>query len=182
MQSFEADVDVLVVGAGITGIYQLYRAREAGFSAQLRRGGRRCRRYVVLEPLPGRALRLGELHVRLPVLEGAVRRVGVARALRRTAGDGALPQPGGRPVRPPAPHPIRREGHRGCVRRVIGNVERGARRRHVDPRPIPDRRDRRALGAVLPRRAGSGELSRRVATTPGAGPRRRSTSRASVSP
>src|SRR5438067_5739157 len=28
-------VDVLVVGAGITGIYQLYRAREAGFSAQL---------------------------------------------------------------------------------------------------------------------------------------------------
>lgn len=29
------DVDVLVVGAGITGIYQLYRAREAGFSVQL---------------------------------------------------------------------------------------------------------------------------------------------------
>jgi len=27
-----ADVDVLVVGAGISGIYQLYRAREAGFS------------------------------------------------------------------------------------------------------------------------------------------------------
>jgi cation diffusion facilitator CzcD-associated flavoprotein CzcO len=30
-----AEVDVLVVGAGITGIYQLYRAREAGFSVQL---------------------------------------------------------------------------------------------------------------------------------------------------
>lgn len=29
------DVDVLVVGAGITGIYQLYRAREAGFSVLL---------------------------------------------------------------------------------------------------------------------------------------------------
>ena len=29
------DLDVLVVGAGITGIYQLYRAREAGFSATL---------------------------------------------------------------------------------------------------------------------------------------------------
>ncbi|MGO9874764.1 MAG: flavin-containing monooxygenase [Acidimicrobiia bacterium] len=28
-----ADVDVLVVGAGISGIYQLYRARQAGFSA-----------------------------------------------------------------------------------------------------------------------------------------------------
>src|SRR4029077_5773659 len=36
----EADeVDVLVVGAGITGIYQLYRAREAGFSVQLLEAG-----------------------------------------------------------------------------------------------------------------------------------------------
>ena len=33
------DVDVLVVGAGITGIYQLYRALEAGFSAQLLEAG-----------------------------------------------------------------------------------------------------------------------------------------------
>ena len=34
-----ADVDVLVVGGGITGIYQLYLAREAGFSVQLREAG-----------------------------------------------------------------------------------------------------------------------------------------------
>ena len=34
-----ADVDVLVVGAGITGIYQLYRAREAGFSVLLLESG-----------------------------------------------------------------------------------------------------------------------------------------------
>jgi cation diffusion facilitator CzcD-associated flavoprotein CzcO len=34
-----SDVDVLVVGAGITGIYQLYRAREAGFSATLLEAG-----------------------------------------------------------------------------------------------------------------------------------------------
>ena len=33
------DVDVLVVGAGITGIYQLYRAREAGFSVRLVEAG-----------------------------------------------------------------------------------------------------------------------------------------------
>src|SRR5205823_228162 len=32
-------VDVMVVGAGITGIYQLYRAREAGFSATLLEAG-----------------------------------------------------------------------------------------------------------------------------------------------
>ena len=33
------DVDVLVVGAGITGIYQLYRAREAGFTVRLLEAG-----------------------------------------------------------------------------------------------------------------------------------------------
>src|SRR3984893_18276490 len=39
MSSREPEVDVLVVGAGITGIYQLYRAREAGFSAELVEAG-----------------------------------------------------------------------------------------------------------------------------------------------
>ncbi len=33
------DVDVLVVGAGITGLYQLYRAREAGWSVRLLEAG-----------------------------------------------------------------------------------------------------------------------------------------------
>jgi cation diffusion facilitator CzcD-associated flavoprotein CzcO len=36
----DGDVDVLVIGAGITGIYQLFRAREAGFSALLVEAGK----------------------------------------------------------------------------------------------------------------------------------------------
>jgi cation diffusion facilitator CzcD-associated flavoprotein CzcO len=39
MDAAAPDVDVLVVGAGITGIYQLHRAREAGFSARLLEAG-----------------------------------------------------------------------------------------------------------------------------------------------
>src|SRR4051812_48984072 len=39
MDTTAVDVDVLVVGAGITGIYQLHRAREAGFSARLLEAG-----------------------------------------------------------------------------------------------------------------------------------------------
>lgn len=39
MSSREVAVDVLVVGAGVTGIYQLYRAREAGFSTLLLEAG-----------------------------------------------------------------------------------------------------------------------------------------------
>jgi cation diffusion facilitator CzcD-associated flavoprotein CzcO len=39
MDSTAVDVDILVVGAGITGIYQLHRAREAGFSTLLLEAG-----------------------------------------------------------------------------------------------------------------------------------------------
>jgi cation diffusion facilitator CzcD-associated flavoprotein CzcO len=37
--AFSKPLDVLIVGAGITGIYQLYRAREAGLSAELLEAG-----------------------------------------------------------------------------------------------------------------------------------------------
>ena len=39
MDTPAADVDVLVVGAGITGIYQVYRARQEGFSVLLLEAG-----------------------------------------------------------------------------------------------------------------------------------------------
>ena len=94
-----------------------------------RRGRQRRRRHVVLEPVSGRPVRLRELHVRLPVLARAVRRVGVAGALRRAARDRALPQPRGRPVRPAPPHPLRLSGHGRRVRRAVGHVGRDARRR-----------------------------------------------------
>ncbi|MBV9413003.1 MAG: NAD(P)/FAD-dependent oxidoreductase, partial [Acidimicrobiia bacterium] len=38
-RSVSSETDVLVVGAGITGIYQLYRAREAGFAVELLEAG-----------------------------------------------------------------------------------------------------------------------------------------------
>ena len=57
-------MDVLVVGAGITGIYQLYRAARSRLLRAAARGRRRRRRYLVLEPLPGRPVRLRELHLR----------------------------------------------------------------------------------------------------------------------
>ena len=55
---------------------------RSGLLRAAARGRRRRGRHLVLEPLPRGAVRLGELHLRLPVLEGAVRRVGVAGALR----------------------------------------------------------------------------------------------------
>ncbi len=48
--------DVIVVGAGFAGMYLLHRARAMGLDRAGLRGGHRCRRHVVLESLPGRAL------------------------------------------------------------------------------------------------------------------------------
>ena len=156
MEPSEPAVDVLVVGAGITGIYQLYRAREAGFSVQLLEAGGGVGGTWYWNRYPGARFDSESYTYALPVLEGAVRRLGMAGALRRATGDRALPQPRGRPVRPPAPHALRRAGHRprcGTRRRRTWMVTAGDGTR--DPRPVPHRRDRCALGAVPPRRAGT---------------------------
>ena len=71
------------------------------------RGRRRRRRHLVLESLSRRALRFRELDLRLFVLEGAARRVGLAGALRPPARDRTLPQLRRRQVRPPPRHPVR---------------------------------------------------------------------------
>ena len=46
------------------------------------------------------------------------------------ARDRALPQPRGRPVRPAAPHALRRRGHLGRLGRAVGHVDGDDRRRH----------------------------------------------------
>ncbi len=120
------------------------------------RGGPRRRGHLVLESLPGRALRLGELHLRLPLLAGAVRGLGVAGALRRTARDRALPEPRGGPVRPPAPHALRRPRDVGRLRRAGRAVDGDRRHRHGHPGTPLRGRHRCPLHPVLPRRARPG--------------------------
>jgi ribulose 1,5-bisphosphate synthetase/thiazole synthase len=50
------DFDAIVIGAGVSGLYQLYKLHELGL--KVRAGGRhRYRRHVVLEPLSRRPFR-----------------------------------------------------------------------------------------------------------------------------
>ncbi len=116
---------------------------------------------MVLEPLSRGAVRLGELHLRLSVLEGTVRGMGMAGALRPTARDRALPQLRRRPLRPTASHPLRGAGHRRGLR--LGNVASAGRGRLRNPRPVRRRRNRSAVDSAHPRRRRTGRLSRRVA-------------------
>ena len=177
----EPDVDVLVVGAGITGIYQLYRAREAGFSAQLLEAGGGVGGTWYWNRYPGARFdsesytyaylfsqelfdewEWQEHFAEQPETERYLNHVVDRFDLRRDIRFGARVTVGG-------------------VRRGVGHVDRHARRRHRAPRALPRRRDRRAVGAVLPRRSRAATTSRASRSTPGRGRRRRSTSRASAS-
>ena len=62
-------IDVVIVGAGFAGLHALAACDEGSLGAG-DRGGRRRRRHVVLEPLPGRALRRRERRVLVLVLRG----------------------------------------------------------------------------------------------------------------
>ena len=95
------DHDAIVIGAGFAGLYALHKLRDQlGLSVRVFEAGVRRRRHLVLEPLPGRALRHREHGLLILVLRGAAAGVGVERALRRPARDPALPEPRRRPVRP----------------------------------------------------------------------------------
>ena len=106
------DVDVLVVGRGHHRYLPAVLGAPSGLLRPAPRGRRRRRRHVVLEPVPRSALRLGELHLCLPLLAGTLRGLAMAGAFRRAARDRALPEPRGRPLRPPTPHALRRPGRR----------------------------------------------------------------------
>ena len=99
------EFDAVVIGAGVAGLYQLYKLRELGLRVRAFETGSAVGG-PVLEPLSGRALRLGKLDVWLFVLEGAARRMGVGRALFGRVPHRALSQPCRRQVRPAARHPI----------------------------------------------------------------------------
>ena len=177
------EVDVVVVGAGFAGLYMLHRLRELGFSVRVLEAGRRRRRHLVLEPLPGRALRHRRASTTRysfdPELETGV---DLDRAVRHPARDPAL-----RPVRR-RPLDLRRDI--GFDTRV-DRPPRGTRPqqrwqvRTDDGETIACRYYVMATGCLSgPRRPTSPApaASRARSTTPAAGRTRASTSPASASP
>ncbi len=108
------DADVVVVGAGMSGLYALKVLRDQGSRVIVLEKGAGRGRHLVLEPLPGRALRHPEPRVLVRLRPRARAGVGVDRALRVPARDRALPQPHRRSLRPAPRHPAR---HRRRPRR-----------------------------------------------------------------
>ena len=153
-----------------------------GLRARVLEAGERRRRHVVLEPLPGRALRRGEPRLPVLVLRGAAARVALERALPRAGGDPPLPRARRGSLRPAPRHLARaRASRRRSSTRTQGTwtVDDGGRRgahraalHHGDGLPVGARRSPRSPGR---------RRSRARSTTPAAGRTRASTSRASAS-
>src|SRR4029453_16096938 len=109
--------DVIIIGAGVTGVYALGRLRERGFWVRVFGGGGGGGRGwpLVLEPLPWGALRLRELYLWVFVLGGTPAGMGLARTLCGSAGDRALPQLCGGQVRSAQGHPVPLTCGLGCL-------------------------------------------------------------------
>ena len=174
--------DAIIIGAGIAGMYQLHRLRRARPLGARLRDGQRRRRHLVLEPLPRRALRLRELHLRLLLLGGAAAGLELERALRAAAGDAALPGPRRGPVRPAPRHPVRQPRRRRPLGRGRAPLARDAGRRRDLRRALPDHGGRAALRRHPAAHPGHRRTSGAGPSTPTAGRTSRWTSRASASP
>ena len=110
------------------------------------RGRHRRWRHLVLEPLPGRPVRFRKLDLRLLVLAGTARRMGLGGAFRWPARDRALPEPRRRQVRSAPRHPVQDPRHRRALPREHAQLGHHPGRRPALHGPLPGHRGRRAVG------------------------------------
>jgi cation diffusion facilitator CzcD-associated flavoprotein CzcO len=145
----DADVDVLVIGGGITGIYQMYRALEAGFSTTLVEAGGGVGGTWYWNRYPGARfdsesytyayLFSKELFEEWEWQEHFAQQPDIERYLNHVVDR----------------FDLRRQDHFGRVRRGDRDVDRSGRRRCRVPGQIHRCHDGRPLGAVLSGRAGA---------------------------
>ena len=166
-------LDAEVIGAGVSGIYQLYRLR--GRFRRPPHRGRHQRR----EPGTGTAarapLRLRELLLWLLLLARAARRVELVGALRRSGRDRGVPELRRRQARPSRPDAVPYPHRFGHVRRADRHLDTHHRGRDAASFPLRGVGHRRAVGAVLACHPGS-ERYRGEAYHTGQWPKEKSTS------
>ena len=93
-------LDAVIVGAGFAGLYMLHRLRGLGFGAASSRPATASAAPGTGTAIPGARCDIESLEYSYSFSPGARAGVELDRALRRPAGDPALPQPRRRPLRP----------------------------------------------------------------------------------
>ena len=152
----------MVIGAGVAGLYQLHLLRAQGLRVRAYDAAEDVGRLVVVARLPGLAPRLRGARVPVPVLRGALPRLGLERALPRRLRGAAMAALRRRPARPASRHPPRHPDRRPAPRRGARPLDRAHRPRRDPRRPVrrrlhgaaagaDDRPDRRRLRGAGPR-------------------------------
>ena len=162
--------EVIVIGAGVAGIYQIKRLADLGVDAIVLEAGPDLGGTWYWNRYPGRALRFRELHLRLLLLEGAARRVALEGALLGPAGEPALPQLRRRQVRSAQVHAVQLQGRGGARSTRRSHLWRlHARRRPRADLPVRHSRDRAAVDADAAAAARAWTASRAARSTPSTG-------------
>ncbi len=111
-------------------------ARPGPFGKGVRQRIRR-RRNMVLEPVPRRPLRLGRLHLPVPVLRGPLQRLELEREISRPAGDRTVDALCRRPPRPAQGHRLRHDDQERALQRsdrpLDADDRHGPHHRHAVP-------------------------------------------------
>ena len=99
--------DAIIIGAGIAGMYQLYRLRELGLSVRVFETGSGVGGTWYWNRYPGARFDSESYTYGYSFSRGAAAGMELERAFRAAAGDAALPEPCRRPLRPAPRHPLR---------------------------------------------------------------------------
>ena len=171
----EPQYEAIIIGAGVCGIYQLYRLVELGVSTTVLEAGADLGGTWYWNRYPGARFDSESITLRLLVLRGAAAGVGLEGALLRPAGEPPLPELRRRQVRPAPAHAVRRaRSSRPCC-----DDDATLWRLHLDDgRELTCRflitADRPAVGADAAALRGHRRASRASRSTPTTGPRSRS--------
>ena len=152
------DYDAIVIGAGISGMYQLYRLRELGMRVRVFEAGRGVGGNWYWNRYPGARFDSESLLLCLLVFAGAARGVELVGALRSSAGDAALSQPCRRQIRSPPRYPVSRPRGGSALSRRRSHLGRHAGGRQQAHGSVPDHGDRPALRADDAARRGRGHV------------------------
>ena len=104
------EFDVVVIGAGVTGLYSLYRLHQLGFSVRALEEGDGVGGTWYWNRYPGARFDSESYTLRVLLLRGTAPGMGVEGALLQPAGERELPELRGRQVRPAPRHPVQLPG------------------------------------------------------------------------
>ena len=132
-----AEVDVVVVGAGFSGMYMLHRLRGMDLSAIVFEAGDDVGGTWYWNRYPGARVDVESLAYSYSFSAGAGAGVRVGGAVPDPAGDPPVRPARRRPLRPAPRHPFPHPGHRRRVRRRDRHLDGAHRPRGRGHRPLP---------------------------------------------